>query len=111
SGYYLDISTDNFNTIITGHQNQSVGNNISYDVTGLSSGTNYQLRVRASNFSGSSGNSNVVTVLTLTPIPTSQPTNLTFSGAAESSVIVAYTVASGTPTGYLVIRSAGSPPL
>ena len=43
--------------------------------------------------------------------PTAQPTNLLFSNITPTSMDVAYTAASGTPDGYLVVRKLGSAPL
>lgn len=65
TGYYMDVSTvSNFASFITGYENVSVGNVLTYQVTGLSPGVNYHFRVRGTNSNGTSGNSNVVTVLT-----------------------------------------------
>lgn len=65
SKYYLDVATDiGFTSFVTGYNNKDAGNVTSYDVTGLSSGTDYYYRVRAYNSSGvsaSSGTQNVTT--------------------------------------------------
>ena len=71
TGYYLDVSADNFNTLVVSNQNITSGSTISYNVTGLSSGTAYQYRVRAYNASGTSGNSIYAPVTTKTATPTS----------------------------------------
>jgi phosphodiesterase/alkaline phosphatase D-like protein len=52
---------------VTGYQNLNLGNALSRSVTGLSPSTTYYYRVRAYNGNGTSGNSNVVSVTTLTP--------------------------------------------
>ncbi len=70
--YYLDVAlTGSFNagTYVSGYQNLNVGNSLTYNINGLSGGTQYFYRVRASNTSGTSTNSDVVTVVTLPPIP------------------------------------------
>jgi Fibronectin type III domain/Trypsin-like peptidase domain len=68
TGYRLDVSTtSSFSTYVPGYQNLNVGNAISRSVTGLNASTRYYYRVRAYNSNGTSGNSNVVSVTTLTP--------------------------------------------
>jgi hypothetical protein len=68
TGYRLDVATNNsFTNYVVGYQNLNVGNALSRSVTGLSPSTTYYYRVRAYNGNGTSGNSNVVSVTTLTP--------------------------------------------
>jgi Trypsin-like peptidase domain/Fibronectin type III domain len=68
TGYRLDVATNNsFTNYVTGYQNLNVGNALSRSVTGLNPSTSYYYRVRAYNGSGTSGNSNVVSVTTLPP--------------------------------------------
>ena len=68
TGYRLDVSPNSsFSTYVAGYQNLNVGNTISRSVTGLNASTTYYYRVRAYNISGTSGNSNVVHVTTLSP--------------------------------------------
>jgi hypothetical protein len=87
TGYRLDVSTSSsFNTYVQGYQNLNVGNVLSRSVTGLNASTRYYYRVRAYNGNGTSGNSNVVTVTTLSP--TGSPvviTNLASSIASSSA--------------------------
>ena len=62
------MATNNsFTNYVTGYQNLNVGNALSRSVTGLSPSTSYYYRVRAYNGNGTSGNSNVVHVTTLSP--------------------------------------------
>jgi hypothetical protein len=71
--YYMDVSTSNtFATFVTGYNNLDVGNVITYSVTGLTGGTTYYYRVRSYNPSGTSSNSNTITVVTTltTPVAT-----------------------------------------
>ena len=68
TGYRLDVATNNsFTNYVAGYQNLNVGNALSRSVTGLNASTSYYYRVRAYNGNGTSGNSNVVHVTTLSP--------------------------------------------
>jgi hypothetical protein len=68
TGYRLDASTSSsFSTYVPGYQNLNVGNATSRSVTGLNPSTTYHYRVRAYNGHGTSGNSNIVNVTTLSP--------------------------------------------
>src|SRR5882724_5656525 len=68
TGYRLDVSPNNsFSTYVAGYHELNVGNTTSRSVTGLNASTTYYYRVRAYNASGTSGNSNVVNVTTLSP--------------------------------------------
>jgi phosphodiesterase/alkaline phosphatase D-like protein len=70
TGYRLDVSTSNtFTTYVLGYQDLDVGNVISFPVTGLNANTTYYYRVRAYNGCGTSPNSSVKTVKTLTCTP------------------------------------------
>ena len=61
--YYLDVSTNSsFTTNLTGYNNLSIGNVLTYPITGLTSGINYYYRVRAANASGISASSNTIAV-------------------------------------------------
>jgi len=88
--YLLDVSTDNFVSFVSGFNNQLV-TELTKQVTGLTSGTTYQYRVRASNTSGTSANSNVISALTIsaTPSPTSTSTqtSIKISWPAVTSAI------------------------
>jgi hypothetical protein len=60
TSYFLDISTDNFTTFLSGFHNLNVGNLITFTVTGLTTGTTYYYQVRAAG-ACISGNSNTIT--------------------------------------------------
>ena len=93
TGYRLDVSTSSsFNSYVPGYQNLNVGNALSRSVTGLNASFTYYYRVRAYNSNGASGNSNVVSVTTLSPtglpVAITNPATLiaSFSGALNGSV-------------------------
>ena len=65
SGYYIDISRDNFSTYLSGYQNKYVGNVTSFSLSGLNRNTTYYYRVRAYNSGGQSVNSNPISFTTL----------------------------------------------
>jgi phosphodiesterase/alkaline phosphatase D-like protein len=70
TGYRLDVSIDNnFGSFVSGYNNLAVPGT-SQSVTGLTAGTTYYYRVRAESGAGTSGNSNVITAVTLPPAPT-----------------------------------------
>jgi len=65
TGYRLDVASDAaFTAYAPGFDYRDVGNVTSYPVTGLTPGTSYYCRVRATGPTGTSANPNVVTVLT-----------------------------------------------
>ncbi|MEJ0029068.1 MAG: fibronectin type III domain-containing protein [Bacteroidota bacterium] len=69
TSYRLDVSIDPaFGSFVGVYNNLSVGTNSS-SVTGLTQGITYYYRVRAVSSTGTSGNSNVATVLTAPPDP------------------------------------------
>jgi len=72
TGYILDVATNNsFTSYVPGYQHLNVGNTVGHTVAGLGASTTYYYRVRAYNGSGTSGNSNVISVTTL--LPTGRP--------------------------------------
>jgi hypothetical protein len=74
SGYLLDVSTSStFASFVTGFNGLSVGNVLTYNVTGLTANTTYYWRVRAVGSGCNSANSSTVSLYTgyCTPAPTS----------------------------------------
>ncbi len=66
TGYFLDVSTSNtFASFVAGYNNLSVGNVTTYSVTGLTIGTTYYYRIRATNSCGTSVSSNTIAYATL----------------------------------------------
>lgn len=68
ASYVLDVSTDNFSTLLTGYAAKSVSG-LNDVVTGLNPGITYQYRVRASNAAGLSSNSNTISQVTVPATP------------------------------------------
>ena len=78
TGYYLDVATDSgFTSMVSGYSNLSVLNVLTYNVTGLASGTTYYYRVRAANSCGSGTSSGTIITTTLTNNDCSGATSLT----------------------------------
>ncbi len=70
TNYYLDVSTvSNFATFVSGYSNLSVGNVTTYSITGLTAGTTYYYRVRASNSCGTSASNATITYATAPATP------------------------------------------
>ena len=108
TNFYIDVSSDNFSTYVTGYNNLAVSGTFTQNLTGLNVGALYQYRVRASNASGVSPNSFVISVNTLSLDPTAQPTGLLFSNVTTSAIDVSFTGVLGSTAGYLVLRKLGS---
>jgi uncharacterized protein (TIGR02145 family) len=65
TSYTLDVSTaSDFSSFVTGYNNLSVGNVLTYTISGLTNSTPYYYRVRAISVCGVSGNSNTITYAT-----------------------------------------------
>ena len=83
TGYYMDVSTNSsFSSYV--FYNYDVGNYSGINVTPLSAGTTYYYRIRAYNGSGTSGNSNTITVTTSGIVP-SAPVATAATFVASSS--------------------------
>ena len=83
----------------------TVGNNIvTYTNTGLTTGTAYYYRVRATNAGGTSADSNVATATTLVTLPTA-PSGLTATALSATEIRLNWTDASNNETGFQIDRS------
>jgi hypothetical protein len=96
TAYFLDVSTTNFSSYVSGFENKPLGNVLTFNLTGLTHGQEYQVRLRAANTGGASSPSNVVTILT---IPAT-PDGLVVSGITESGFTLTWNAISNT-SGFL----------
>lgn len=95
--YLIDVSpTSNFSSFVTGYNGWPIAA-LSIGVSGLLPSTTYYYRVRAQNSGWTTGNSNVVSALTL-PAP---PVAIAGSGIAVSSFTANWNASTGA-TGYLL---------
>ncbi|AMV40931.1 fibronectin type III domain-containing protein [Planctomyces sp. SH-PL62] len=99
TGYKVERSTDgvNFTLLTTAPAYQS-----SYSATGLAPNTTYWFRVRATNASGDSANSNVASAATLLLNP---PTNLAATVVSGGRIDLSWYDAATNETGYKIERS------
>lgn len=111
--FYLDniiIKQENSAAILTGYNDLTV-NATNQAISGLSSNTSYYYRVRAFSSSGTSINSNTITVTTSFP---TEPTNhaTTFTATANSTTAITTTWADNdgaqAATGYLVMMNTSN---
>jgi Secretion system C-terminal sorting domain len=92
-----------------------VGSTASFSQSSLTAGTNYFYIILA--YNGSGTNTNYYTtsplggnVFTLANDPIAQPTSLTITAPTTTALTIGFTAASGSPSGYLVLRKAGTAP-
>jgi hypothetical protein len=101
-GYFLDVATDsNFTRMLVGFNNKSVGNVLSYNVTGLTRGTTYYYRMRYIGTMGNSNNSNIISVTTTPEVPViaNLGINILDYTAKQSDLVL---------TDSLIVRDAGA---
>lgn len=92
----------------------AMGSSTSFNDVGLAVSTVYHYDIFAYNGSGTTINYNTVNPFegnrsTLALEPTAQPTGLIFSNHTTTGLRLAFNVAAGSPTGYLIVRKVGSP--
>ncbi len=91
------------------------GSALTFPESALSTAANYFYAVFS--YNGSGATTNYLTLspqqgytFTLQTEPSAQPTNLVFNSITQTSHAVAFTLATGSPTGYLVLRRTGASP-
>ena len=85
------------------------GTGTSYKDTGLSAGTSYSYRVRATDTAGDlSPYSNTATAVTPAATPPSQPGTLTATAVSGSEVDLSWGASTGSVSGYLIERCQGA---
>ncbi len=103
--YYLDVSTQNdFSIYVTGYENKEIIGDTLAAVSGLNPSTNYFYRVRANNASGTSGNSNIVSVTTLANQP-SAPVALPATNITQTGFTAKWSSSIGATKYYLDIST------
>jgi phosphodiesterase/alkaline phosphatase D-like protein/mono/diheme cytochrome c family protein len=95
TSYRLDVSTDSgFGSYVAGYQDLTVSG-LSQAVSGLAASTPYYYRVRAVNSSGTSGNSNSITVTTGSTPPPAAPVATAGTGVTSTGFQANWNAASG----------------
>jgi hypothetical protein len=89
--YYIDISTDNFITFVSGYNNVYAGNVTSFNVAGLTNGIMYYYRVRSAT-GCFSGNSNAISQTTACPCTWNNSATYTVSHTAGSTAPISKTI-------------------
>ncbi len=118
TSYYIDVSTSNtFASFVTGYNNLNVALSgagpFSFSVTGLTAGPTYYYRVRGFNLSGSSTNSNTITVAGI-PVATAA-TSITNAGftanwnAVTGAVTYTLTVPGAAGSPFTLIAGTSQP--
>ncbi|HKQ57603.1 MAG TPA: putative Ig domain-containing protein, partial [Candidatus Eisenbacteria bacterium] len=109
TSYRLDVATDaGFTSMVAGFNDLTVAGT-SQAVTGLAPSTSYFYRSRAVNGSGTSGNSNTITVTTagaLASEPTVAASSVSFSAVGSTGMTVSWT--NGDGASRIVVARSGS---
>jgi phosphodiesterase/alkaline phosphatase D-like protein len=105
--YYLDVSTAwDFSSFVTGYNNLDVGLVLTFNVTGLTSNTNYYYRVRAYSACGSSSSSSNESLYTLSGL--SSPNTNSASNEQCTSFSANWSTVSGATKYYLDVSISSS---
>ncbi len=106
TGFSIDCATDaNFTlNLITSTVGASSGSSASASVTGLSPGTTYYFRVRATNSGGASANSNTASATTSAVViqPPAAPTALTATAVSSGQINLFWTDNAANETGFSI---------
>ncbi len=98
TGYKLDVATDtSFSNMISGYNNLDVGDVSNYAVnSNINAGTNYYYRVRAYNATGTSNNSNSISLETAPNPPSIQASNIILSTIKPSKITLSWINGNGS---------------
>ncbi len=105
TAYFLDVSTDtNFISIVPGYGNLNAGDVNAWNVVGVAGGTKYFYRVRGGNVGGTSGSSNVISLITVvaTPLP---PVATPGTAVTQTSLTANWNPSAGATTYFLDVAS------
>ena len=106
SGFQIDQATSSDFT--QGLTTVTVGANVTtYSATGLSSGTTYYYRVRATNANGDSANTSTASATTQGTIPAA-PSGLTATAASSSQIDLSWTNNANNQTGFQIDQATSS---
>ncbi len=103
--YRIDVATDNqFSNILTAYANKSVGNVLSFSVTGLNAGKTYYARVRAVDAAGNISTSSSVSGQTSDTAKPSTPANVTIDNVSYDQFKLNWNASTdnATVTGYRI---------
>lgn len=104
--YYLDFSTDiSFSTFVSGYNNVNVGNVLTYNITGLMVNQNYYYRLRVTDGTNTSLNSNVILVNSAS---VSAPSTLGVSNVTCTSFNANWGPSLGADAYHLDVSTSGS---
>jgi phosphodiesterase/alkaline phosphatase D-like protein len=106
TGYKVDVSSqETFPSFVAGFQD-ATATSTSLDITGLASGTTYFYRVRATNGSGASNASNIVSQITIPATPTI-PVTGAVSAVGQTSFTINWNAATGAVEYFVDVKDVG----
>ena len=101
--YFIDVTTDA--GPVSGWTNISMGNVTTFAVnTSVAAGTTHYYTIRAKNASGTSGNSNVISLVTIPPAPVT----IAATGALQTSFNANWNAAAGASKYYLDVSTTNT---
>lgn len=106
TGYKVDVATDaTFPSFVAGFQD-AAASTTSLNITGLAAGTTYYYRVRATNGTGASNYSNVISQITIPATP-AIPSTGAVSLIGQTSFTINWTAATGAVDYFVDVKDVG----